>query len=149
MQGIDGVLLAVFLVGKALFGLVLKLLLDHEGDGDVVAHVQAVAGDEAVHARAQHKALDHCGKEDVEIGILILGTPFVLLSQESVQRAAVDVNIDMRLVVGAVGHKISHELAEGRGLVPQPVTVKAVASLFGSLFHGILPYFVQDFLIAV
>ena len=135
VQGVDGVLLAVFLVGKSLLGLVLKLLLDHKRDGDVVAHVQAVAGDEAVHARAQDKALDHRGKKDVEVSIFVLRQPLILFGEVGIQRAAVDIDIDMRFIVGAVRHEVGHKLPEGRSLVTQPVAVKAVAALFWSLFH--------------
>ena len=79
------------------------------------------------------------GEEEMEVSIFVLGTPGVLLCQIRVQRTAVDIDVDMRLVVGAVRHQVGHKLAERRGLVPQPVTVKAVAPLLGSLFHGDLP----------
>ena len=106
----------------------------------MVAHIQAVAGDKAVHPRAQHEALYRRGEEDVEVGVFVLRAPRVLLREKGVERAAVHVETDMRLVVGAVGHQVGHELAEGRGLVAQPVAVEAVAASLGSLFHKELSF---------
>ena len=97
----------------------------------MIAHVQAVVGDEAVHARAQDKALDYRGKEDMKVSIFVLRQPLVLFDEVSVQRAAVDIGIDVRLVIGAVRHEVRHKLAKGRGLVPQPAAVKAVTAFLG------------------
>ena len=135
VQGVDSVVSGVALVGKTLGGAVLKALLDDEGYGDVVALIYAVAGDEAVHARAQHEALDACGEYNVEVAVFILLKPCVFLCKKSVHRAQVDLLPDKSLVVGAVGQKITHKLIHCGDFVAQPIAVKTVAALFLSGFQ--------------
>ena len=135
MQGVDSVVSGVALVGKTLGGAVLKALLDDEGYGDVVALIYAVAGDEAVHARAQHEALDACGEYNVEVAVFILLKPCVFLCKKSVHRAQVNRLFYKRLVVGAIGEEICHKRVHCGDFVAQPIAVKTVAALFLSGFQ--------------
>ena len=135
VEGVDGIVPTVVLIGKAFFGGVGKVLLHDEGDGDMVALIDAVAGDEAVHARAQHKALDKRRHDYVEVIILILFKPLVLLGEIFVYRAQVDILLDICLVIRAVRIEEGYELRHRGRFVTKPIGVKAVAVLFFSLLH--------------
>ena len=118
---------------QCLGGIVIEFLLDSEGNGDVAALVHLAAHNETVHLGPQHKGFADGGTDQVEKGIFVFCSAFIDLFQIGIQGTGINVDVDVRLVVTAVGHQGSHNAVEGRNVL-QPDAVFAVAPF--SLFHS-------------
>ena len=120
--------------GKALFRVVAEFLLDHEGDGDVSALVDFSVADKAVHPGPQDKGFGDGRADDVKVGELVFGAACVLFSEIGIQRTQVNVNTDVGLVVGPVGHDAGHDPVHG-GQVLQPDAILPVTPFSSFLRH--------------
>ena len=102
VDGIDvGVVLRVD-DGERLGGLIGKLLLDDEGHRDLVALVEVLVGDEAVHLRPQRDRLDERGHDQMEHRIGEFRFCFILFLEIRVHIGEVDRLADVGLIVAAV-----------------------------------------------
>ena len=83
-------------------GLIGKLLLDDEGHRDLVALVEVLVGDKAVHLRPQRDRLDERGHDQMEHRIGEFRFCFVLFLEIRVHIGEVDRLADVGLIVAAV-----------------------------------------------
>lgn len=134
MVAVQGGVFVKILKGQALLRFVLKLLLHHKGHGDVLSLIDPVIGDKPVHFRPQHKSLANGSADQVKIGVFILRPSRVFLCQVIIQRAQVDVHIDVSLIVGPVGVQVGGKLGHPRQL-PQPPPIPPVPPFFLPFFQ--------------
>ena len=142
MVAVQGGILIKILEGQPLFGSVLEFFLDHEGHGDVLPLVDPVVGDESVHLWPQDEGLANGGADQVEIGILVLSPPGIFLGQIGIQRAQIDVYVDVSLVIGPVRIQMGGKLGHSWQL-PQPPAIPPVSPLLLALFQFLSLQFQQ------
>ena len=102
---VDGIDIGVVLCvddGERLGGLIGKLLLDDEGHRDLVALVEVLVGDKAVHLRPQRDRLDERGHDQMEHRIGEFRFCFILFLEIRVHIGEVDRLADVGLIVAAV-----------------------------------------------
>ena len=114
--------------------MIVKTLFDSESNSHIPPLVKLVVYDKAVHPGPQDKCLTDGRADEMEEGVLILCSAFVQFFEISIQWAGVDVNIDICLVVCAIGHQCRHDPVHG-GNILQPDTVFPVAPFFLVLCH--------------
>ena len=107
--GVHGLLGVELEIGKAFLRLVVEFLFYGKGDVDLVLLIELIVAHKPVHPGPQHKGLAYGAADHMEKGILILCQALVFLFQVGFQGAKIQIEADIRLVVGAVGHNHRHD----------------------------------------
>ena len=89
-----------------------KLLLHDEAGGQIVALIEPVALNKAIHLRAQRDGAHQRGHDGVHQRVPVLRAPRVLLREEGVHRRQINLLGDDGFVVGAMRIEIWNEEME-------------------------------------